>query len=275
MHDLAIYVTPRLAFVRELSLDNSKDSYLCFWLVLPHLVSYFLFLFGSPFSSLCKDFDAISSKTNEVSSINSSANVFGFGNFDIHYKDWSSCFGGTDRPGELYHDYFMSNDLTWIVKIPAGTPDCDSQSPALLDLILLALFSISSTVVFLTFTNSNHVVPQFPLTFLQTQKRIPLFTVHLMTILLQIGTVFMIISEMFHGRIILTSMLLRRWWILRVSQDWNWWIYPSKVKSHSSLWFSATCAADIAHKNHFFHWYQQNKSSATKVSLLMQKLLPL
>ena len=173
-------------------------------------MSYFLFLFGSPFSSLCKDFDAISSKTNEVSSINSSANVFGFGNFDVHYKDWSSCFGGTDRPGELYHDYFMSNDLTWIVKIPARTSDCDSQSPALLDLILLALFSISSTVVFLTFTNSNHVVPQFSLTFLQTQKGIPLFTVHLMTILLQTVTVFMIISEMFHGRIILTSMLLRR-----------------------------------------------------------------
>ena len=34
---------------------------------------------------------------------------------------------------------------------------------------------------------------------------------------------------------------------------------------HSSPWFSAACAAAIAHRNHFFHFYQQNKSSESKV----------
>ena len=38
-----------------------------------------------------------------------------------------------------------------------------------------------------------------------------------------------------------------------------------QVKSHSPPWFSAACAAAIAHKNHFFGLYQQNKSSESKV----------
>ena len=34
-----------------------------------------------------------------------------------------------------------------------------------------------------------------------------------------------------------------------------------QVKPHSSPWFSAACAAAIVHRNHFFHLYQQTKSS--------------
>ena len=37
------------------------------------------------------------------------------------------------------------------------------------------------------------------------------------------------------------------------------------VKSHSSPWFLAACAAAIVHRNHFFRLYQQNKSSESKV----------
>ena len=37
-----------------------------------------------------------------------------------------------------------------------------------------------------------------------------------------------------------------------------------QVKPHSSPWFSADCAA-IFHRNHFFRWYQQNKSSESEV----------
>ena len=38
-----------------------------------------------------------------------------------------------------------------------------------------------------------------------------------------------------------------------------------QVKPHSSAWFSAACAAAIVHRNHFFHLYQQHKSSEPKV----------
>ena len=38
-----------------------------------------------------------------------------------------------------------------------------------------------------------------------------------------------------------------------------------QVKPHSSPCFSAACAAAIVHRNHFFRFYQQNKSSESKV----------
>ena len=38
-----------------------------------------------------------------------------------------------------------------------------------------------------------------------------------------------------------------------------------QVKPHLSPWFSAACAAAIAHRNHFFRLYQKGKSSDSKV----------
>ena len=38
-----------------------------------------------------------------------------------------------------------------------------------------------------------------------------------------------------------------------------------QIKSHSSPWFSAACAAAIIHRNHFFRLYQREKSSDSKV----------
>ena len=38
-----------------------------------------------------------------------------------------------------------------------------------------------------------------------------------------------------------------------------------QLKPHSSPWFSAACAAAIVHRSHFFHLYQQNKFSESKV----------
>ena len=38
-----------------------------------------------------------------------------------------------------------------------------------------------------------------------------------------------------------------------------------KIKHRSSQWFSAACATAIVHRNHFFHLYQQNKFSESKL----------
>ena len=38
-----------------------------------------------------------------------------------------------------------------------------------------------------------------------------------------------------------------------------------QIKPHLPSLFSAACAAAIVHRNHFFHLYQQNKSSESKV----------
>ena len=41
MHGLAVYVKEVLPFARDLSIENSTDSYLCFRVALLHSVSYF------------------------------------------------------------------------------------------------------------------------------------------------------------------------------------------------------------------------------------------
>ena len=135
MHSLAVYVKEGLPFAWDLSLENSADSYLCFQLALLHSVSYFFFLYQSPSSALYTVFDSM---------INPSANVFVFGDFNVHHKDWLIHSGGTNRPGEFCYNFSISNDLTQMVSFPAGIPDCDSQSPALLDLFLSSDPSICS-----------------------------------------------------------------------------------------------------------------------------------
>ena len=87
MHSLTVYVTEGLLFVRDLPLENSADSYLCFQLALLHLVSYFFLCYQSPSLPLCMVFDSISSNIDEINSINLYANVFVFGDFNVHHKD--------------------------------------------------------------------------------------------------------------------------------------------------------------------------------------------
>ena len=101
MHGLAVYVKEGLPLAWDLFLENSADSYLCFWPVLLYLVSYFVFLYWSPSSSLCTGFDSISFNIDEVLLISLSANVFVFGDFNVHHKDWLAYSARTDWPGEL------------------------------------------------------------------------------------------------------------------------------------------------------------------------------
>ena len=58
-------------------------------LLFPLPIIFFVFMHG---------FDAISSNIDEVLSINPSANVFVFGDSNVHDKDWLTNSGGTDRP---------------------------------------------------------------------------------------------------------------------------------------------------------------------------------
>ena len=128
MHSLAVCVKDRLSFAWDLSLENSTDSYLCFRLALLHSMSYFFILSGSSSLSLCTVFYSISSNIDEVFSINPSADVFAFRDFNIHYKDWLTYSGGTERSGELCYNFSISNDLTHMVNFPTQIPDWYPQS---------------------------------------------------------------------------------------------------------------------------------------------------
>ena len=103
-------------------------------------------------------FGSISSNIDEVLLINPSANVFVFGDFNVHHKDWFTYSGGIDQPGELCYNFSISNDLTQMINFPTWIPDCHSHSPVLLDLLLSSDASICFTMAFPPLGNSDHVV---------------------------------------------------------------------------------------------------------------------
>ena len=121
IHGLSVYVKEGLPFAQDLSLENSADSYLCFQLPLLHSVSYYFFLCRSSSLSLCMAFDSISSNIVEVLSINPSANVFVFGDFNVHQEDWLTYSSGTNQPGEFCYNFSISNDLTQMVNFLLGS----------------------------------------------------------------------------------------------------------------------------------------------------------
>ena len=230
-------------------------------------MSYFFFLYRSP-SSLCTVFDSISSNIDEVLSINPSANVFVLGDFNVHHKDWLTYSGGTDRPGELCYNFPISNDLTQIVNFPTRIPDCDSHSPALLDLFISSDASICSTMAFPPLGNSDHVVVSVSIDFpINSNQDTPFHRVaydyscadwdglldHLRDLPWE---------DIFKVSASAAASEFCEW--VQVGIDVYIPHRKYQVKPHSSPWFSAACAAAIVHRNHFFRLCQQNKSSESK-----------
>ena len=105
--------------------------------------------------SLCTVFDSVLSNIDEILSINSSANVLISADFDIHHQDWLTYSGRTDRSGGT----------------PTRIPDCDSHSPALLDLFISSDASICSTMTFPPLGNSDHVVVSVSIKFPSNSPR--------------------------------------------------------------------------------------------------------
>ena len=116
-------------------------------------MSYFFFHYRSPLF-LCTVFDSISSKIHEVLLMNPSANAFVFGDFNVHNKTWLAYSGGTDTPGKSAFFIFQTQMVNFTTRIP----DCDSQSPVLLDLFFTSDASICFTMAFPPLGNPDHVV---------------------------------------------------------------------------------------------------------------------
>ena len=265
MHGLAVYAKEGLPFARDLSLENSADSYLCF----TSLSVLLLFPLSSPSSALCTVFDSISSNIDEVLSINPSANVFVFGDFNVHHKDWLTYSSGTDPPGELCYNFSISNDLTQIVDFPTRIPDCDSHSPALLELFLSSDASICSTMAFPPLGNSDHVAVSVSIDFpTHSQQDAPFHRIaydysradwdglhdHLRDVPWK---------DIFKLGASAAASEFCEW--IQVGIDVYITHRKYQVKSHSSPWFSVACAAAIVHRNHFFRLYQREGSSDSKV----------
>ena len=94
-----------------------------------------------------------------------------------------------DKPGELCCNFPVSNDFTQMFYLATMIPDCDSLSPALMDIFLSSNPSICSTVAFHPLENPDHVVVSVSI--VKLKRRYPVSSHSLMTILMLIGMVYL------------------------------------------------------------------------------------
>ena len=147
----------------------------------------------------------------------------------------------------------ISNDLTQMVKFPTWIPDCDSHITALLDVFLSSDASICSTMAFFPLGNSGHVVVSVSIDFPSISQWDASFHGIALTILVLIGMVFVIILEMFHGRISLNSVLLPLL-VKFVSRFRLEFMYISLIENTRST-------LTHLHGFQYFHVHQNDKSS--------------
>ena len=157
-----------------------------------------------------------------------------------------------------------------MINFPTRIPDCDSQSPALLDLFLSSYASISSAMVFPSLGNSDHVAVSVYFDFPSySQQNTSLHCIALWLFLYWLGRSLWSFERCSMGGYLkISASAAAREFFERVQVAVD--VYLShrmyQVKVHSSPWSSAACAAVIAHRNHFFRLYQKDRSSEYKVN---------
>ena len=155
-----------------------------------------------------------------------------------------------------------------MVNFPTQIPDCDSHSPALLDLFLSSDISICSTMTFPALGNSDHVVVSVSIDFSSNSQWDAPFH-HI---------VYDYSCADWDGlrdhlRDIPWEVIFKLSASAAASEFCEWVDVGTDVyiphrkyqaKPHSSPWFSAAFTAAIVHRNHFFRLNQQNKFSDLK-----------
>ena len=151
-----------------------------------------------------------------------------------------------------------------MVNFPTQIPDCDSHSPALLDLFLSSNAGICSTKAFPPLGNSDHVVFSVSIDFLSNSKwNAPFHCIAYDYSRADWDGIHYLLrdvpwSDIFKLNAFAAANEFCEW----VQVGIDVYIHPKyQIKPHSSAWFSAAFAAAIVHKNQFFCLYQQNKFS--------------
>ena len=156
-----------------------------------------------------------------------------------------------------------------MVNFPTRIPDCDSHSPALLYLFLSSDASICSTMAFPPLGNSDHVAVSVSIDFPTNSQQDASFhrIAYDHSRADWDGLRYHLRDVPWEGIFKLGASA--------AASEFSQWVQVGidvyiphrkyQVKPHSSPWFSAAFAAGIVHRNHFFHLYQREKSSDSKV----------
>ena len=166
------------------------------------------------------------------------------------------------------HDFALAHDLTQIVGFPIHIPDRKDHHSYLLDLFLCSNPDSCSVSSHPPLGKSDHVVVGVDVNYLvKANNEHPYHR-----------TVYSYNKADWDGfRDLLRNVPwgnIFKHYVTYAAKEISEWIGTGidcfiphrkfQLKPHSSPWFTPSCAAAIAHRNHFFHQYHRNMSAENK-----------
>lgn len=268
MHGLGVYVRESLPVSRDFNFEISDQPFMCFRVSLLNSISYLFFLYRSPSSQSCSVINAVSDCIDRALISQPSANIFVFGDFNVHHSDWLSFSGPTRPAGVEAYNFSISQSLTQMVDFATRFPDRDDQRPSTLDLFLSSNPDICSVSGSSPLGSSDHLVVNV--------------SIDLNTISANDSPYHRTLYSYNQGdwdsfRDLVRDLPLDDIFALNVNEcarEVASWLQAGinafvphrtyQVKPHSNPWFSPACAAAIAHRNHFFHQYHRSGTMGDK-----------
>ena len=268
MHGLGVYVKSNLPIAREYTLEDEKESFMCFRLALLHTTTYIFFLYRSPSSSSCSVIEAVSSNIDKALIHQPSANIMVCGDFNAHNTEWLSHSRAIDVAGVSCFEFALAHDITQIVDFPTRIPDRDDHQPYLLDLFLCSIPDLCTVISHPPLGKSDHMVVGVDVNFVvKSANEHPYHrTVYsyckadwdgLRDHLRDVPWL-----DIFKHNATFAAKEISEW--IEIGIDCYIPHHKFQLKPHSSPWFTPSCAAAIAHRNHIFHQYHRNMTPENK-----------
>ena len=268
MHGLGVYAKSNLPIACEPTLEEDNESYMCFRLALLHSTTYIFFLYRSPSSSSCSVVEAVSSNIDKALILHPSANIMVCGDFNAHNTEWLGHSHTTDVAGVFCQEFALAQDLTQIVDFPTRIPDCVDHQPYLLDLFLCSNPDSCTVTSHPPLGRSDHIVVSVDVKFVvkSTNEHPYHRTVYsyskadwdgLRDHLRDVPW-----SDIFSHDTTVAAKELSEW--VEIGIDCYIPHRKFQLKPHSSPWFTPSCAAAIAHRNHYFHRYHRDATPDNK-----------
>ena len=270
MHGLGLYARESIPLARQPDLEDCREPFMCFRLSLLHSTSYLFFLYRAPSSQNCSVLDAVSDSIDKALSLHSSANVFVFGDFNVQHRDWLKFSNGTNAAGVSSYNFAIAQSLTQLVDFPTRFSDRQdgNHSSSLLDLFLTSIPDRCKVNQHSPLGTSDHAVICASADLISTDSHESPTHRTLFSYSRGNWDAFRDFlrdapwSDICKRNADEFALELTSW----ISAGIDAFIPSRKfqVKPHSSPWFSPACAAAIAHRNHFFHLYQQHPSPGNR-----------
>ena len=264
-HGLGVYVKEGFPCGRDTSHEDADSPYMCFRLALLHSTT-FIFTLYRPQTDGCDVFEKIGSQIDKILVSYPSANIHICGDFNIHHEKWLVYSNKTDPEGRYCYDFSVAYELTQIIDSPTHVPDIIDQYHNLLDLYLTTCPDLCTATVSSPLGRSDHCMVSVAIDVQCKQSTdVPFHrTVYRYSKADWDGFRSFIAdaphSYIFKFRASKIASLITDW----VLSGMDTFIPHKKYqqKPNSQPWFGPECAAAIAHRNHFFHLYHQNRCAA-------------